>query len=154
MEPRQCYVCFGEEGVLEQRCRCNNLIHPECLDVLMRTTHSHATQCAVCLTSYRDVEIVRMRRCKWTACAAKFYHILFVGTVLWCAACATVLWCVYNSRPYWWVRMLAIIVTSMCTGTVVVYARWCVKDKLCFVWITETVETRIRDATARVVQVL
>lgn len=60
----ECMICAGSAQPLYKPCRCDIVIHRECLDRLVTVpTHSHS--CAVCKHPY-DIRVVRRR----VACVA------------------------------------------------------------------------------------
>jgi len=59
----ECFICMEEsDAPLYKVCNCDTVIHSHCLERLVNSTISHATNCAVCKKSYNITHLVE-RQC-------------------------------------------------------------------------------------------
>ena len=58
-----CFICLEPTGYLFQLCNCSVVMHFECQQQMVRrmATPAQSLKCAVCLTQYRNIDIVRTR---------------------------------------------------------------------------------------------
>ncbi len=57
----ECFICMGTEDQLYKVCRCDTVVHEQCLVRLVNNTPSHSTNCPVCRQAY-DISIIEVRR--------------------------------------------------------------------------------------------
>ena len=67
----ECFICMETDNSLYKVCRCDTVVHAECLRRLVNSTPSHSTNCAVCREAY-DISTTSKRSCQPTASQSKF----------------------------------------------------------------------------------
>lgn len=58
----ECFICCEPGG--QKRCKCNTVVHDQCLFRMIATVPSHNGKCAVCKQNYFSVSVKQTKECK------------------------------------------------------------------------------------------